>query len=435
MTSPAKPPLLKIVAGPHSGAELVLVESEYRIGRSPDCDVVLSDPQVAEQHVRLTIADGRLLVAALADAPLLLEGEPVTETELEAFQFLTLGNTTLTCGPQDAEWPHRDVVTTPVTAAAATAPPTTLSTEATDEQTQTPESEPQPAAAETEPAEQRPSAAKRRPVLIVSVLVALAGCAALAFLVSGALADTAEPPPQTSLSDLDAIVQQIAPESSVVITEEDNRFIATGCVHRKSVADELETALQQVTADIDTTGIRDAETIATRIRGFLRMRNLNELSVSDAEHPGHIIVSGITQAVSEWEKARADIESKTHVIALINHVNREFAQVAKPVTEPEPVAEPVVDEEPETEVAASEPPAVVEDPVPTPAFVRQPEKTNGLPFRIIDVSIGRRSFFTTDGGARIFVNAVIRGHKVVSISDGVIVFDRDGQEVIVRTRA
>lgn len=59
---------LEIVTGTHRGAVLMLDRGDYRIGSSPDADIVLSDPGVVSEHAALHIdADGVRLDAIGAD--------------------------------------------------------------------------------------------------------------------------------------------------------------------------------------------------------------------------------------------------------------------------------------------------------------------------------------------------------------------------------
>jgi hypothetical protein len=46
---------LKVVAGAHRGAVVLLDERDYRIGRSPDADIVLSDTGIAPTHAMLHV--------------------------------------------------------------------------------------------------------------------------------------------------------------------------------------------------------------------------------------------------------------------------------------------------------------------------------------------------------------------------------------------
>jgi hypothetical protein len=54
----------EVVAGTHEGAVLMLDWADYRIGSSPNADIVLSDPGVAPEHVVLRIQPGGVRIDA-----------------------------------------------------------------------------------------------------------------------------------------------------------------------------------------------------------------------------------------------------------------------------------------------------------------------------------------------------------------------------------
>jgi hypothetical protein len=56
---------LEVVGGAHRGAALLLDESDYRIGCSPDADIILSDPGVAPAHATLHIGRDMLTGRAM----------------------------------------------------------------------------------------------------------------------------------------------------------------------------------------------------------------------------------------------------------------------------------------------------------------------------------------------------------------------------------
>jgi hypothetical protein len=71
---------LEVVAGSHRGAVMLLDESDYRIGRSPDADIVLSDPGVAPEHAMLHVGrdmlrPGRAMVRIAATGADIMIGE------------------------------------------------------------------------------------------------------------------------------------------------------------------------------------------------------------------------------------------------------------------------------------------------------------------------------------------------------------------------
>jgi type III secretion system YscD/HrpQ family protein len=113
--------ILKVLSGPHLGAEVQLGAGEYRIGRDLDCDVVLSDHSLAPEHALLAIAPEGIRVQSRA-------GEVVIDRRLHEdparllpfFTMLALGTTVLTVGPEAATWPN---LQPPVPGIGESAPP------------------------------------------------------------------------------------------------------------------------------------------------------------------------------------------------------------------------------------------------------------------------------------------------------------------------
>lgn len=119
MAAPVPPPspheaepsaarVLRIVSGVHAGAVRPLAAQEMLlIGRGDDCDLVLSDPDVAPHHALLTVMGGSVLLRAI-DAPVRLghgtlrPGDPV---ELPALQRVSLGSAAFAVGEErDPGW-------------------------------------------------------------------------------------------------------------------------------------------------------------------------------------------------------------------------------------------------------------------------------------------------------------------------------------------
>ncbi len=109
--------LLKILAGPNSGAQMNLEEGKsYLVGsESGSCDIVLTDLSVSKQHLKLTVAeDGSLNLADLNSRNgVLVNGEKIeTLTAQTANVLATLGSTTLMLVDRNA--PHKKTISPPI---------------------------------------------------------------------------------------------------------------------------------------------------------------------------------------------------------------------------------------------------------------------------------------------------------------------------------
>jgi type III secretion system YscD/HrpQ family protein len=105
-TMPAGQLVLRVLSGPHSGAEIDLQETAIVIGKEAACDVVLIDPALNDQHVKVFAKNGQINLEVLNDAPVTVDGTNVTGTTvLQNFQAVVIGSTLLSMGPNNVTWP------------------------------------------------------------------------------------------------------------------------------------------------------------------------------------------------------------------------------------------------------------------------------------------------------------------------------------------
>lgn len=99
--------LLKILAGPHQGAEVALDNEELLIGSALECDFILSDALVSPEHLKIVLADDRITLVPLS-AAVFVDGQeiPMESMDIEPFQFVTIGSTSFVIGPIEGEWPQ-----------------------------------------------------------------------------------------------------------------------------------------------------------------------------------------------------------------------------------------------------------------------------------------------------------------------------------------
>ena len=100
----AKKLLLKIFSGPNLGAEAILADGEYTLGRGANCDLVLDDHAIAEEHLKLTVTGDRVHAQPLGDARMLIGGKPTDGCNLPPGEYFTIGTTHLAIGFTDQQW-------------------------------------------------------------------------------------------------------------------------------------------------------------------------------------------------------------------------------------------------------------------------------------------------------------------------------------------
>ena len=99
--------LLKIFSGPHVGAEVLLENGTYTIGRDEACDIILGDQTVAPKHLQLSIRESAIRISPL-EAGFSLDGKECGEApaDLTPFRMVTIGTTHFSIGPRGEKWPE-----------------------------------------------------------------------------------------------------------------------------------------------------------------------------------------------------------------------------------------------------------------------------------------------------------------------------------------
>ncbi|MDR1303399.1 MAG: FHA domain-containing protein, partial [Puniceicoccales bacterium] len=95
--------VLKVLSGPHQGAEFDVPEEEIIVGAADECDLIISDVLVADKHMKLGIAEGRIFITPL-EGNVFVAGKLLREpSAIDNFQFVTIGATHMMLGEGGAE--------------------------------------------------------------------------------------------------------------------------------------------------------------------------------------------------------------------------------------------------------------------------------------------------------------------------------------------
>ncbi|MDR2030405.1 MAG: type III secretion system inner membrane ring subunit SctD [Puniceicoccales bacterium] len=101
--------LLRLISGPHAGAEMLLDEQDPRviIGSGDGADVVLVDSLVEAEHAEIGLADGKPFIRSLGGR-VFVDGKAIGDgaVDLLPFQFVTIGTSQIVGGPAGEEWPR-----------------------------------------------------------------------------------------------------------------------------------------------------------------------------------------------------------------------------------------------------------------------------------------------------------------------------------------
>jgi type III secretion system YscD/HrpQ family protein len=95
--------LLKVLSGPHQGAEFDIPEEEIIIGATDECDVIISDALVADRHAKFKPSEGRIFITPL-DGNVFIDGKLLRESAtIDNFKFITIGATHMMMGEAESE--------------------------------------------------------------------------------------------------------------------------------------------------------------------------------------------------------------------------------------------------------------------------------------------------------------------------------------------
>lgn len=106
MSTRTKQWLLKVVSGPHQGAEMGVRSGKILIGSDDECDVVLHDVLVAPQHVEIEVTASGIMAAPLGGR-VFVNGKRIKDARqtVPDFAFLSMGGSHLVIGPDNGNWP------------------------------------------------------------------------------------------------------------------------------------------------------------------------------------------------------------------------------------------------------------------------------------------------------------------------------------------
>ena len=101
---------LKILSGNHQGAEIPLEPGSHSLGKSDQCDLVLTDDSLSEQELIINISpDGQLTISSQTEDGLLYSNGLPQGPTLNAnhFDIITSSQLFFSLGPVDADWPDQ----------------------------------------------------------------------------------------------------------------------------------------------------------------------------------------------------------------------------------------------------------------------------------------------------------------------------------------
>lgn len=305
--------LLKVLSGPHVGAELALRDGATIIGSDDECDVILSDTFIAPKHLKIEIKDGKLRAQALAEN-VSLDGKPLVgqAVDLANFQLLTVGGTHLMIGPKGMAWPQPKTQLLPALVGTAPAPA------------------PAPAAATPAPSAPAPAAAPKASTSPVAAATPARksrvgqtiGFIGLALAVIGLtlyylLRPLPAPPIEVDLaSAVKAKIKEIGMADRLTVDPQGSRVVIRGYVE---TAEEKRKALQALAPLLDrvTPRIISQEQLFDDARQLLRALK-SPVEVIALEKGGVLQVRGIVPTRDSWNSVLMHLKKDVPGISKVN---------------------------------------------------------------------------------------------------------------------
>jgi type III secretion system YscD/HrpQ family protein len=291
--------LVRLVAGPHAGAEAQLDSKDPRlvIGSGGEADLILADALVEASHAEISIAGDKLAVKSLG-GKIYVGGHLIgaDAVDLQPFQFVTIGTTQLVTGPSAGKWPTIDPADAP--------PLETLAAEVPDEAMGEVQEkmDPKDLLAARDEAKRLQKKSRRKKVVLASAVALLA-------LFIGLLLVPEKK--KLNLGDVQKILQaQVADMNyfpGVIVTLESNQLIVDGYVGSNEDLRELRSTLMATYAGIQYR-VRSEEKIIEAIEETLHAVE-NNLRVVRLQAGIYSIV-GYVYNMDLWQRARDRISTE-----------------------------------------------------------------------------------------------------------------------------
>lgn len=282
--------ILKVISGPHQGAEIALKPGRIIVGTHPECDLVLHDVLVAPQHFSLTLEGGVLTLEAL-EGKVFNQGRRVeAKSRVAAFAFVTAGTTHLVAGPAAARWPLLSAADAPELEKPAPPP----------EEKKADAAPPEAPAGGPAAKDGLPSPAQRKRALFAA---GFGGVLLLGWIVLWLW--WRPMPPAPALPDVRERAEQVLktfPEASALRLElQGNQWTVEGYLDSESAHRDITRALREQAPEV-TQRVWSSARVLESAQALLAERRLG-LEAS-AAGPGAITVSGTLRTPADWARVR-----------------------------------------------------------------------------------------------------------------------------------
>jgi len=305
MSNPRQQWLLKVIAGPHQGAEISLHAGKTLIGSDDECDVVLHDVLVAPQHLELELGSTGIAAAPLGGR-VYIQGKRIRDARqtLAFFTFLSIGGSHLVIGPVDEKWPLLSAADIPELEKEVETPEEESSKKndtVTDDPVQESVTTPKPIVVNTVTTAAS-SVSKLGPILgIAAGFVLLLGWVVIYIDFFSSRSKSVDDTDRKPIDRVNAVIEELGLTGSVKVEEAAGRLTASGYVDSESRQRELQ-AIFRATVPGLRTKIYSLEKIASSSRALLDDQHL-PLTVSSLTQ-GKLKVTGKLTSAEPWVRMK-----------------------------------------------------------------------------------------------------------------------------------
>ncbi|MDR1456747.1 MAG: type III secretion system inner membrane ring subunit SctD [Puniceicoccales bacterium] len=295
--------LLRLLSGPHAGAEVELDEhdQEVTIGSDDSCDLVLADVLAARKHAAFRYDGGELHLKPL-DGQVFLNGKLVTTefVNVPAFQFVTIGTTQIVAGATDAEWPSLSLADAPPLEKPLEMPPDTAGDPASIDGSAT----------ATQKAVGEMERRKLRRIIFSGIGVLVGGLVVLMLL-----PDRNKPNLVENEKIIRAEIANLDHRANVDVRVEAGRIIVEGYVPTNAQLRTLKNELLQITTAIQF-NVRSEERIIQAIEDSVR--DIDGAVRVVPITPGVYSIAGYVHNTERWQRIRGRLDQDIPGVKKIN---------------------------------------------------------------------------------------------------------------------
>ncbi|OZG74363.1 EscD/YscD/HrpQ family type III secretion system inner membrane ring protein [Hahella sp. CCB-MM4] len=293
--------IIKLLSGPHAGAEMHLENRMYRVGHSDECDIVIHDRILPAEAFQLEVSDTIRLLCEDESLVLSTHGSPMSERAIQiiAFEVYSVGLLHFCFGPSDSGWPEIQLPGLENVAGdngdSAQKKEAGNSLEVIEKRT-----------ASTQQAGDGYGYFSRSKVFInLSIFVFFVACGVVfnssrldaGMVMPASIIDVNEVVlSEPGFEGLEAIHQPSASNS--------NQWLVRGYVHSFTDTGRLEKKLQTLNIQYDL-DIRSMEGIQRSTETLLKQFDMDNLVVAIGVLPGELSISGVQQDLAKWQRVKA----------------------------------------------------------------------------------------------------------------------------------